>query len=232
MLSLYGKVYKNPVINVIMFKTKEIISIILAIILFAFIIWFFEGDTKVIINSFIIASLVILVNVAAKKIAAAYYSAKAEINIWQFQRWGYYQRSQFKSPKPLGLILPFLLVFASAPTGFIKMLTFLQTDISPTIKRAAKRKGDISQRHFEITDWHNGWIVGIGIIVNICLVFLPYLFKTKLMFDIARYSIYYAVWNMIPIGQLDGTKVFFINWKFWIFMWILVFLGIGLLIMI
>jgi|GEM_PF-3574785 len=212
-----------------MFKAKEFISIILAIILFAFIIWFFEGDTEVIISSFIIAASVILVNIMAKKIAAAYYSTEAEINIWQFQRWGYYQRSQFKSPKPIGLILPFLLVFASAPTGFIKMLTFLQTDVSPTIKRIAKKRGGISQRHFEITDWHNGWIIGVGIVANICLVFLSYIFKNQLAFDIAKYSIYYAIWNMIPVGQLDGTKVFFINWKFWIFMWILIFIGVLLL---
>jgi hypothetical protein len=210
-------------------KSKELFHIILAIILFAFIIWFF-GDSKLILPSFIIAAGVISTNVIAKEIAASYFQTEVEISIWHFKRWGVYTRSQFKKPKPIGIILPFLLVFASMPTGFIKMLTFLQTDINPTIKRISKKRGGLN-RYSEITEWHNGWIVAMGIIANICLCFVPYIFgKTHLPIEIAKYSIYYCIWNMFPIGQLDGTKIFFINWKFWIFMWILVAIGLLLVL--
>lgn len=173
---------------------------------------------------------VILTNVIAKKIAARYVHTEAEIKIWEFQRWGVYERSKFKSPKPIGIFLPFLLVLLSYPTGFIKMLTLLQTDIKPTIRRVSKKRGGL-ERFYEITDWHNGWIPGVAIIVNLCLVFLPYLLgKTELTISIAKYSIYYAIWNMIPIGQLDGTKVLFINWKFWFFVWILILISLALII--
>src|SRR4030042_4545382 len=197
-----------------MIKAKEMVHIILVIILFAFILWFFQ-DESLILTSFIIAAVVILTNVVAKKIAARYFHTEAEIKIWEFQRWGYYQRSQFKSPKPIGLILPFLLVFASA-TGFLKMLTFLQTDITPTIRRVAKKRGGL-QRFYELTEWHNGYIVTIGIIATLCLSLLPYIFgKNDLLVDIAKYGVYYSIWNMIPIGQLDGTKIFFISSNFWL----------------
>jgi len=206
-----------------MIKAKEMISIILVIILFAFILWFFDGDTEVIISCFIVAAVVILTNVIAKKIAARYYHTEAEIRIWEFQRWGYYTRSHFKSPKPIGLILPFLLVFASA-TGFIKMLTFLQTDISPTIRRVSRKRGGL-KRYYDLTEWHNGYIVTIGIIATLCLSLLPYIFgKNELLISIAKYGVYYSIWNMIPLGQLDGTKIFFTGFKFWLFMvfWVLV----------
>lgn len=211
-----------------MIKPKELMQIILAIILFAFLLWFFE-DPKLILPCFIIATTVLGTNIIAKKLAARYYQVEAEIRIWGFQRWGYYTRSHFKSPKPLGLILPFLLVFASAPTGFIKMLTFFQTDISTSLRRVAKKRGGMN-RYFEITEWHNGWVVGIGIFATLCLSLLPYVFgKTELLVNIARYGVYYAVWNMIPIGQLDGTKIFFVSPKFWLFMVFWVFVSIVLI---
>jgi hypothetical protein len=210
-------------------NSKELFHIILAIILFAFIIWFLQ-DSKLILPSFIIAFVVISSNIIAKKIAAIYFQTEAEISIWQFQRWGYYTRSHFKKPKPIGIILPFLLVIASMPTGFIKMLTFLQTDIKPTIKRISKKRGGLD-RYSELTEWHNGWIVGVGIIINICLCFIPYILgKTDLLIEIAKYSIYYAIWNMLPIGQLDGTKIFFIGWRFYIFIWILVAIGLAFIL--
>lgn len=212
-----------------MLKTKEVISILLAIILFAFVIWFFK-DTRLILPSFVIAAVVILTNIVAKKIAARYFHSEAEVSIWQFQRWGYYQRSHFKTPKPIGLILPFLLVFASAPEGAIKMLTFLQTEITVTIKRISKKRGGLN-RYYELTEWHNGLIVAYGILANVAVVAIPYIFgRYELLLDIAKYSIYYAIWNMLPIGQLDGTKVFFINWKFWVFIYALVFVGVAFLI--
>lgn len=207
------------------------IHILLAIILFAFLLWFFD-DPKLILPCFIIASAVICTNVIAKKIAARYYQAEAEIKILEFQRWGYYARSHFKSPKPLGLILPFLLVFASAPYGFIKMLTFFQTNITPSLRRAAKKRGGMN-RYFEVTDWHSGWIVSIGIIATLCLSLLPYIFgKNELLINIAKYGVYYSIWNIIPIGQLDGTKIFFVSPKFWLFMAFWVLLSIFLVILL
>ncbi len=209
-----------------MIKTKEMIHIILVIILFAFILWFFQ-DSSLILPSFIIAAVVICTNVIAKKIAARYFQAEAEIKIWEFQRWGYYTRSHFKSPKPIGIILPFLLVLASA-TGFIKMLTFLQTDISPTLRRITKKRGGL-RRYYELTEWHNGWIITIGIIATLCLSLLPYIFgKHELLISLAKYGVYYSIWNMIPIGQLDGTKIFFVSFKFWLFMVFWVFVAIVL----
>jgi hypothetical protein len=207
--------------------SKELSHIILAIILFAFIVWFPQGQDPVqILPSFLIAFVVISVNIISKKIAAGYYHTQAEISIWHLKRWGYYARSQFKKPKPIGIILPFLLFVASLPTGFIKMLAFLQTDITITIKRVAKKVGGLN-RYTELTEWHNCWIVSIGIIANLCLCALPYIFgRSELLISLAAYSVYYAVWNMFPIGQLDGTKIFFGGFGFYIFMWVLV--GIGL----
>jgi hypothetical protein len=208
-----------------MFKLKELMHIILAIILFAFVIWFFR-DESFILPSFIVASVVILTNVIAKKVAARYFQTKVEMKTWEFQRWGYYQRSQFKKPKPIGIVLPFLVAFAS--TGLIKMLTFLQTEISPTLRRVTKRRGGV-RRYTELTEWHYGYIPSIGMFLNLSLVFIPLLMlKNSLTIEIARYGIYYCIWNIIPVGKLDGSKIIMIGLKWWLFVWFWVIVALGL----
>ncbi len=209
-----------------MFSLKELVHIVLAIILFAFVIWFFQ-DQSLIFSVFIIASVVILVNVFAKKFAGRYFHTSVEMKTWEFQRWGYYVRSQFKKPKPVGIILPFLVVFASM--GVIKMLTFLQTEITPTIRRVIKKRGGV-RRYAELTEWHNAWIISIGMLFNAGLVLVPLLiFRNDLLIDIAKYSVYYAAWNMIPLGKLDGTKIISLGFGWWLFIWFWILLASALL---
>ncbi len=189
-----------------MFKLKELGNIIIVIILFAFLIRFLQ-DLNAFLTGLIIAFAIITVNILTKKIMASYLEAEIEQKIWHFQRWGYYTRSQFKKPKPIGAILPFILVWLSYPTGFLKLLTFLQFDVKPTSARAAKRHG--LHRYIEMTEWHIALIAGIGIFANLVLAIIAYIIGNPIMLDIAKYSIYYAAWNMLPISQLDGTKIFF-----------------------
>lgn len=212
-----------------MFKLKELVHIILAVVLFAFVIWFFK-DSNLIIPSFIIAGCVIFTNVFAKKIAGRYFHTDVELSVWEFQRWGYYKRSEFKKPKPIGLILPFLLVFFSV--GFIKVLAFLQTQITPTIKRVVKKRGGL-ERYAELTEWHNSWIISIGILANVGLVLVPHLiFKNSIVVEVVKYSLYYAVWNMVPVSKLDGMKILSLGVGWWLFMWFWVIVGLGLLMIL
>lgn len=196
-----------------MFKIKEISHIIIAIILFGFIISFLKG-----LNAFLIASLVaavvLLTNIIAKKITAYTVGVETEQKILEFQRWGYYERSKFKKPKPFGIIVPFLLVWLSYPTGFLKMFTFLQTEIKPTIARVARKHGGL-RRFPDITEWHTSLVPGIGITANLVLALVAYLIHSPLFLDIAKYSIYYSIWNFLPLSQLDGTKIFFGSKELW-----------------
>jgi len=149
-----------------MFKLKELVHIIIAIILFAFVMNFL-GDFNAFLTALLFAFIIIFVNVIAKKLAAHHVEAETEQKILQWQRWGWYQRSYFKKPIPIGVIFPFILVWISYPTGFLKMLAFLQFDVSPTSGRAAKKHG--LYRFTEMTEWHIAAIAGFGILMNLVL---------------------------------------------------------------
>ena len=207
-----------------MFKPKEIGHLIIAIILFAFIISFlniFEKGIDVFLPALLIAFIVIAVNVVAKKLLSFFLEVEIEQKILHWQRWGWYERSYFKRPIPVGIILPFLLVWISYPTGFIKMLTFLQFEPKPTSARVAKRHG--LYRYAELTEWHIAAIAGMGIFINLALAVIAYLLNYP---ELAKFSIYYSAWNILPLGQLDGSKLLFGSRRLWAFLVILTLIGL------
>lgn len=197
-------------------NAKESSHIIIAIILFAFVISFLQG-LETFLWALLIAFLVITVNIIGKQLMAGYLAAKTEYKIWHFQRYGLYERSYFKKPVPIGILLPFLLTILS--WGYIPCLTLLQTDITPTLKRVAKKRGGL-RRFYEITEWHNAAIpaLGIGLNLIIALLILIFIKNINLASQIAKFSIYYAIWNLIPAGQLDGTKILFGSKILWLFL--------------
>ena len=197
-------------------EIKEVAHIAIAIILFAFVISFLQG-----INPFLFGLLIALavlgVNILGKELMASFLDLKIETRIWHLERWGWYDRSHFKKPVPTGVIIPFVLSILS--WGFISALTFLQIDTETTSARAAKRRGG-AKRFTEITDWHNGAIPAMGIGANLIIAFLILIFikNIPLVTSIAKFSVYYTLWNLLPIGQLDGTKILFGSRLLWLFL--------------
>ncbi len=191
-----------------MITAKEIGHIILGIIIFAFAVsakTLFESPsagTGQFLIMLIFGFIIISVYVLAKKLVAYYYEVEIEMKIWQFKRYGLYERSYFKNPVPIGIILPFLLSILTF--GYVKWLGILQSQEKATTARAAKRHDFYS--YSELTEWHIGLISASGIVISLILAILAYFINQP---ELAKLSIYYAVFNLIPLGQLDGTKVFF-----------------------
>tara|TARA_Y100000310_G_C20635610_1_gene790994 strand:+ start:51 stop:692 length:642 start_codon:yes stop_codon:yes gene_type:complete len=197
-------------------NNKEVSHLVIVIILFAFIISFLQG-ISVFAWALLIAFITLGVNIIAKEFTASYLDAEIKNKIWHLQRRGWYDRSKFKKPIPTGVIIPFLLSILS--WGSIACLTFLQTDIKATSARTAKRRGGAT-RFAEMTEWHIGAIPAMGIVANLIIAILLYTFfrNIPLILDIVKFNIYYAIWNLLPIGQLDGTKIFFGSRYLWLFL--------------
>ena len=191
-----------------MFSKKEIIWIIIAILIGGFLIEINE-ELKLDLIGLLWATIIILVSVFAKKITAPIYNITIEHKIWSFKQWWFTTRSHFKKPIPIGLILPFFLSILSL--GLIKPFTILQFDSENlTKKRILKKRG--SYRYSEINDSDPAFTAAWGFWALILLTVVASLLKQP---ELAKYSLYYGIWNLIPISQLDGSKLFFgsfINW--------------------
>jgi hypothetical protein len=164
--------------------------------------------------------LVILVNVTAKKLAAEHYESDLEIKFWETQRYGIREHQKFNKPIPM----PWLPLFLSLITrGHFVWLNILEFDIKPKVERVVKRhsKNFMIKNYIELTEWEVAWIASLGIFANLIFAVLGY-FADWTMFS--QMNFFYAIFNILPIGHLDGTLIFFGHKKLWTFM--IIVLGI------
>lgn len=192
-----------------MFTGKEVVWIIIAILIGGFVIGL-SSSLRPSLIGLLWASIIILVSVIAKKIAAPFYSLEIEHRSWSWRRWGWYERSEFKKPIPLGIILPFFLSVLSL--GIIKPLTLLQFDAENFTKRRVLRKRG-TYRYSEINESDLAFTAAWGFWALILLAIIGFFLKQP---EITKYSIYYGIWNLLPISNLDGTKIFFGSLISWI----------------
>ncbi|MBL7059296.1 hypothetical protein ISS08_02490, partial [Candidatus Pacearchaeota archaeon] len=95
-------------------------------------------------------------------------------------------------------------------------------DVKAKVYRAAKRHGLYS--FSEMTEYHLGLIAASGIFINLILAIIGYVIGFPLF---AKLNIYYALFNMIPISDLDGNKIFFGSLVLWSFLAALTLIGLG-----
>ena len=164
--------------------------------------------------------LVIMINIFSKKIAAYYLDSEIEIKTWEFKRFGFKPGKHFSKPFPIGIFLPILTAVLSI--GYFIWMAGLTFEISPKTYRAAKRFGLYT--FSEMTEYHIGIIASLGIIANILFALIGYLIGFE---TFARWNIYYAVFSLIPLSDLDGNKVFFGNITLWTFLSIISLIGLG-----
>lgn len=187
---------------------RELFYISLAIV----IVWFAVSFGLVVAGSpisypliffnLIIVALVIILNILAKKAVAYFYEAKIEHKAWTIQRFGFGREQHFNKPVPAGIIIPFFLSIVTL--GYWIWMAVLEFDIYSTTARAAKQHG--MHRFTEITEIHLGLIAASGVVINLIAAVIGYIIGFP---EFSRLSIYYACYSMIPLGNLDGAKIFF-----------------------
>jgi len=193
-----------------MFTRKEIISILIATIILGFVVSPFS-ELNAFFLGFLLVLGVVLVNVLAKKAMAHYLDTKIEFDLWTVKRYGFTPAKKFKHPFPAAIIIP--LFFALVSLGTIKWMTVLVFEPTAKVHRAARRHGLYT--FSEITEGHTGLIAGMGVIASLLAALIAYLFNAG---EFARLSIYFAFFNILPISNLDGTKIFFGNKTGWTFL--------------
>lgn len=201
---------------------KEIIIIIVAALILGIIVSF--PQTSFILSSAIYMLIIIALNVIAKKITAYYFESDIQISFWSWYQFWFRKDSHFKKPIPM-LWVPLILTFLSR--GLFWWLAILSFDVKAKTERVSRRHG--LYRFTEMTDWHIALIAVAGIIVNL---FAAVVFYFAGLETLAKLSIYYSVWSIVPISNLDGTKILASSRILWFTMFVIlaIFLGWGIAI--
>lgn len=165
--------------------------------------------------------LVIMVNVIAKKIAASAFESELEISLWEFSRFLFYNpisktlknykpHQKMKKPFPAGFFMPLIIKFLSA--GLLNWMASLTFDVKGTIYRTARKHS--MYQYSEVTEGEMAWIAFAGIFANLLFAILGYMINMPLF---SKLNLTYAFFNALPIGNLDGMKMFFgKNELFWV----------------
>jgi len=191
------------------FTKKEYVWTLIAIIILGFIIEF-SIEYTLTIRGFVYAAVIIISSILIKNLASEYFYVDIEHKVWEWKQWWFTKRAHFKKPIPIGLIIPFFIAFVFLGTA--KIMTILQFDGKPSKKRILKARGSLRKQEVNESDF--AFISAWGAWGLILLAIVASLIKQP---ELAKYSIYYGFWNLLPIGQLDGMKLFigsFFNWVF------------------
>lgn len=157
--------------------------------------------------------LVIIINIIAKKIIATHFESKIKISLWEFSRFLFYNpiskklknykpHQKIKKPFPAGFFMPLIVKFLSA--GLLNWMASLTFDVKGTIYRTARKHS--MYQYSEVTEGEMAWIAFAGIFANLIFAILGYMINMPLF---SKLNLTYAFYNTIPIGNLDGIKLFF-----------------------
>ena len=193
-----------------MLNKKEILAILIMSVIFAFAISLIE-TWNLFLTSLLAVFLVIIINVFAKKISGYYLDSEVEIGLWETDRYGFKPKHAFKKPFPIGAFLPLISKIFLFPLGSFIWMASLVFEVKPKVYRAVKRFGLYS--FSEMSEAHIGWIAVSGIVANLLFAIIGYLIGFN---DFARINLYYAFFNMLPISDLDGNKIFFGSLLAWV----------------
>ena len=193
-----------------MLNKKEVIIIIVISLILAFTISLIES-LKIFSYTLFTIFLIIIINTLAKKVMSFYLDSEIEIGLWEIKRYGFKAYKYFKKPFPAGAFLP--IITTAFSFGYLVWMASLIFEVKPKIYRAAKRHGLYS--FSEITEYHIGLIAAAGILANLGFAIIGYLINFP---EFVGLNIYYAAFNMIPISDLDGNKIFFGSKLLWSFL--------------
>ena len=204
-----------------MITKKEITAILIATVVLAFSINLISSLSSF-LYTLLAVFILILANLIAKKITSFHLDSEIETSLWEIKRWGVRAHHRLKKPFPLGAFLPILSKLILFPINSFVWMASLVFDVKAKTYRAAKRHG--LYKFSEMTEDHIGYIAAAGIGANLILAIIGYLIGYPLF---AKLNIYYAFFNMIPISNLDGNKIFFGNLVLWVFLAVITLIGLG-----
>ena len=206
-----------------MINKKELILIPLVIIIISFsasLSLNLLNFGEIFLLTLIATTIVIISNVFAKKIVAYILDSEIEMKIWEAGKYGFDKNQHSRKRFPMGAVLPIVSKILLFPLkGFVWMASLI-FEVKPKVSRGAKRFGLYT--FSDVTEYHMGLIAASGILINLLIAVIGYFTGFTLL---ARLSMYYAFFNILPLSELDGNKIFFGNLIMWSFLAALILIG-------
>ncbi len=186
-------------------NAKGILIIILASLILALTVAF--RDRALFYTAAISFLIILTINILTKKSVGYYLETNVKTKFWSIYHFWFRKDTHFKKPLPM-LWLPLIITLFTK--GFFLWLGVLEFDVEAKTERVSRRHG--LYRFTEVTEWHMAWITIWALIANLTIAIIGYIAGFELF---AKLSIFFIAWSVIPIGNLDGSKIFFSSRALW-----------------
>jgi len=195
-----------------MLNKKEFASIVIITFIIGFLVSL-EKTLEIFLYSSLSIFIILIINSFAKKITAFLLDSEIEIDLWEFKRYGFRPHKYFIRPFPAGIIFPFISKIIFFPISSFVWMASLVFEAQPSVYRASKRYGLYT--FSEMTEYHTGLIAAAGIIANLIFLIIAYLINFPTEMNFIQLSLIFTFFNILPIANLDGNKIFFGNLLIW-----------------
>ena len=220
-----------------MIRAKEIFYFLVASIVVGYLFAFKQlltGNLSPWLNYSILAFIMIILNALACELAVLRFGCDAEYRLWGTRNipWTVKklfshlrEKERFKKEVPLWLIVPLVCIFATL--GLVKWLAVLVFEAVP-VHLSRMKKGRL---YAELTEWDLALIASLGPLVSVLLAVVSKIISGGLFEVFATMNIWYAFFNLLPLSDFNGAKIFYGSKILWAFLFIftlviLILLGI------
>jgi len=184
---------------------KEIAVVILATLILAITVSF--KDSTIFYAAALSFLVIFVVNITIKKVVGYMVETEVRTKFWTWYQYGFRTDWHFKKPLPM-LWLPLILVLFTK--GFFWWLPILEYDVVAKTERVTRRHG--LYRFTQVTEHHVAWMAIWALIANFVFAIGGYILGFELF---TKLSIYFIAWSVIPLGNLDGSKILFSGQAKW-----------------
>ena len=195
-----------------MLNRKEITVILIITLILGFTLSATKFSLETFLYTALAVFLIILINTFAKKITSFYLDSEIEVKFWEMKQFGFRKHWKFKNPFPIGAFFPLIATVLSQ--GYFNWMAAMTFDVKPKVYRAARRHSGLYS-FSEMTEYHIALIAASGIFANFLFAIGGYLLGFP---EFAKLNIYFAFFNIIPLSELDGNKIFFGSLTLWSFL--------------
>ena len=213
-----------------MIRAKEMFYFLVASIVVGYLFAFKQlltGNLSPWLNYSILAFIMIILNALACELAVLRFGCDAEYRLWGTQNipWTVKkllshlrEKERFKKEVPLWLIVPLVCIFVTL--GLVKWLAVLVFEAVP-VHLSRMKKGRL---YAELTEWDLALIASLGPLVSVLLAVVSKIISGDLasgiFFDFAKMNIWYALFNLLPLSDFNGAKIFYGSKILWAFLFI------------
>ncbi|GEM_PF-1603834 len=204
-----------------MFTKKEIFALIFSLFILSFVFGFDDGTKKLVLNTwlfnffkiFVLVTLAVFVRELAMKLHARTDDALVEYELWGIRRVWFTGNGLLHRPLYLGTLIAILMTLSSKGAFF-----FTALGNHKITERGSARVG---RRLTRLNYSEEAQIISAGIFANIFLAILGIFLGRIFHFNAQQFvniNFYLILFNLFPLSNLDGAKLFFGSLLGYIFM--------------